>query len=297
MDIQHPAQNITPSFSIHEPAEHKAPVIFNAPHAGNLYSQDFLNSSRLGSLALRRSEDAHVDKLYAGVVQLGAPLMVAHFPRAYLDLNREPYELDPRLFNSKLPSYANARSVRVAGGLGTIPRVVGEGQDIYPGRITLEEGLGRIEALHKPYHRALQNRLNLAAAKFGAVLLIDCHSMPTPSAKPGQSLPPDIVLGDRFGRSCSAAITGFLEQAFQARDYRVARNRPYAGGYITEHYGQPANGRHAIQIEISRALYMNEFSLEPTANFVRLAQDLVAIAAQLMRMAPTLLSSMREAAE
>lgn len=291
------AQNIMSLFSIHEPIEHRAPVLFNVPHAGQNYTQDFLESSRLGPLALRRSEDAYVDRLYEGVVQLGAPLMVAHFPRAYLDVNREPYELDPRLFIGKLPDYANVRSVRVAAGLGTIPRVVTNGQEIYPGRLQLDEGIWRIDNVYRPYHEALQGRIEHIAKQFGTVLLIDCHSMPRLQAKPRQGPAPDIVLGDRFGMSCAPAITNYVDHALQERGYHVARNRPYAGGYITEHYGDPVSGRHALQIEVSRALYMDEVTLMPTPNFAKLSDDLVAVAAGLMRVASTLLIPMGAAAE
>lgn len=297
MNTRHAADAIDPPFTIFEPESHTAPVMFNVPHAGRAYPLAFLQGSRLGPLALRRSEDAYVDRLFAAVGTLGAPLMVAHFPRAYLDLNREPNELDPRLFIGRLPPDANMRSVRVAGGLGTIPRIVGDGQDIYFGRIPVEEGLRRIEALYKPYHRALDERLCRTHARFGTALLVDCHSMPTPGGRARTAPAADIVLGDRFGMSCAPAAVDFVERTLRARGYAVARNRPYAGGYITEHYGVPADGYHALQIEIARALYMDERTLEPTDDFVRVAQDLTATAALLMRAAASLLTPMRDAAE
>ncbi|MGV6872932.1 N-formylglutamate amidohydrolase [Pseudochelatococcus sp. B33] len=298
--MRHAAQDFSPPFTIFEPVSHGAPVVFNVPHAGRVYPQAFLDESRLDPVALRRSEDAWVDRLFAGVVRLGAPLMVAHFPRAYLDLNREPGEFDPRLFTGRLPAEANTRSARVAGGLGTIPRVVGDGQDIYPGRIPFEEGLTRVEALYKPYHLALRDRLARTHASFGAVLLIDCHSMPTPATAAGgtrTASAPDIVLGDRFGMSCAPAAVGFVERALQMRGYSVVRNRPYAGGYITEHYGTPASGCHALQIEICRSLYMDEKTLEPTADFARVAGDLAAVADLLMRASSALLTPLHDAAE
>ncbi len=295
------AQDFSLPFTLSEPAPHTAPVVFNVPHAGRVYPQAFLDESRLDPLALRRSEDAHVDRLFAGVVRLGAPLMVAHFPRAYLDLNREPGEFDPRLFLDKLPPDANIRSPRVAGGLGIIPRVVGDGQEIYARRIPFAEGLARVETLYKPYHRILRQRLIRTFADFGAVLLVDCHSMPAPtmasSGRVRAEAAPDIVLGDRFGMSCAPAVVAFVERALQSRGYSVARNRPYAGGYITEHYGAPANGRHALQIEISRSLYMDEKTLEPTAGFARVAEDLLAVSERLMHASAALLSPWRVAAE
>lgn len=299
--MRHAAQDFSPPFTTFEPVSHSAPVVFNVPHAGRVYPQAFLDESRLDPVALRRSEDAWVDRLFAGVVRLGAPLMVAHFPRAYLDLNREPGEFDPRLFAGRLPPDANTRSARVAGGLGTIPRVVGDGQDIYPGRIPLEEGLMRVETLYRPYHQALRARLARAQARFGTVLLVDCHSMPTPATAAGSGARatsvPDIVLGDRFGMSCAPAAVGFVERALQVRGYNVVRNRPYAGGYITEHYGAPANGRHALQIEICRSLYMDEKTLEPSADFTRVASDFAEVADLLMRASAALLTPLRDAAE
>lgn len=291
------AQDFSPPFTIFEPAPHSAPVVFNVPHAGRVYPKSFCDESCLDSASLRRSEDAYVDRLFAGVVGLGAPLMVAHFPRAYLDLNREPGELDPRLFTEKPPAHANTRSPRVAGGLGTIPRVVGNGQNIYPGRIPLEEGLLRVETLYRPYHEALRQRLAETRTRFGAALLVDCHSMPAPMGSALSAAAPDIVLGDRFGMSCAPAIIDFVEKAFRVRGYNVVRNRPYAGGYITEHYGSPAAARHALQIEINRSLYMDEQSLEPTGGFACLASDLTEVADQLVHAAQGLLMPLRNAAE
>lgn len=297
--MRHAAQDFSPPFTLAEPVTHRAAVVFNVPHAGRIYPQAFLDDSRLDPTALRRSEDAYVDRLFADVVSLGAPLMVAHFPRAYLDLNREPGEFDPRLFAGRLPAGSNTRSARVAGGLGTIPRVVGDGQEIYPGRIPVEEGLMRLETLYKPYHAALRERLARTRDAFGTVLLVDCHSMPTPGAFAGgrSGVTPDIVLGDRFGMSCAPAVMGFVERALQGRGYSVARNRPYAGGYITEHYGAPASGFHALQIEIGRFLYMDETTLEPSAGFARVGADLIAVAGMLMRAFPSLLTPLSTAAE
>lgn len=301
MNMRHAAQDFSPPFTIFEPASTNAPVMFNVPHAGRIYPQAFLDRSRLDPVALRRSEDAYVDRLFAGVVQFGAPLMVAHFPRAYLDLNREPAELDPRLFTGPLPADANTRSARVAGGLGTIPRVVGDGQEIYPHRLSVEEGLLRIDTLYTPYHNALHDRLARIEGRFGTALLVDCHSMPTlAGGSSGASRPvlaPDIILGDRFGSSCAHSVVTFVERELRARGYSVARNRPYAGGYITEHYGAPVDDRHALQIEIARSLYMDERTLEPTAGFARVSADLLAVADLLIRASSWLLTPLRDAAE
>jgi N-formylglutamate amidohydrolase len=267
-------------FEILEPARHILPLVCNSPHSGRRYPPEFLNASRLDQLALRRSEDCYVDLLFADAVRLGAPLMRAHFPRAFLDVNREPFELDPRMFEGRLPGYANTRSMRVAGGLGTIARVVGDGQDIYRGRLSVAEGLRRIERFYKPYHHALRNRLDAAVRQFGEIALIDCHSMPSASLGQEATPRPDIVLGDRYGTSAAPDITEVAETIFRALGFHVARNRPYAGGFITEHYGAPAAGVHALQIEINRALYMHEMRLELTDGFEPLRAALAAFVAR-----------------
>ncbi|WP_232631606.1 N-formylglutamate amidohydrolase [Methylobacterium sp. Leaf118] len=268
-----------PPFVVDEPVRHAIPFVFNTPHSGAVYPPTFLGASRLDALTLRRSEDAHVDRLFAAVVGLGAPLMRANFPRAYLDLNREPYELDPRMFLGRLPSFANTRSMRVAGGLGTVPRIVADGQEIYRERWPVEEAVARIETLYKPYHRTLRGLIQRTARSFGRAILIDCHSMPSTSLGREDSAQADFVLGDRFGTSCAPALTESFERRLRALGYRVVRNKPYAGGFITEHYGEPGLGRHALQIEINRALYMNEQSLALTAGFAPLSQQLATVIA------------------
>ena len=265
---------LEPPFVVEEPARQTGPFVFNAPHAGAVYPSAFLAASRLEGLALRRSEDAFVDALFGDMVVLGAPLMTARFPRAYLDVNREPYELDPRMFDGRLPPFANTRSMRVAGGLGTIPRVVADGQEIYAARLSVEEGLRRIERLYKPYHRTLRQLVNRTARGFGYAVLIDCHSMPSSSIAREETCKADIVLGDRYGTSCAGVLTDLVEATLRARGYSVVRNKPYAGGFITEHYGQPALGRHGLQIEVNRALYMEERTLAPGPGFDALRQDL-----------------------
>ncbi|MFL5128067.1 MAG: N-formylglutamate amidohydrolase [Microvirga sp.] len=269
-----PESDFEPPHHVLEPARQTIPFVFNAPHAGAVYPGAFLAASRLDAVALRRSEDAFVDALFANVVALGAPLMTARFPRAYLDVNREPYELDPRMFDGRLPPFANTRSMRVAGGLGTIPRVVADGQEIYRARLSVDEGLRRIEWLYKPYHRALRQLVHRTARAFGHAVLIDCHSMPSTSLARDDAVKADIVLGDRYGTSCATALTDLVEVALRERGYAVVRNKPYAGGFITEHYGEPALGRHALQIEISRSLYMDERSLARRPDFDAVAADL-----------------------
>jgi N-formylglutamate amidohydrolase len=265
---------LEPPFVVLEPARHAVPFVFNAPHAGSVYPASFLTASRLDPLALRRSEDAFIDLLFSDVTSLGAPLMVARFPRAYLDVNREPYELDPRMFDARLPPFANTRSMRVAGGLGTIPRIVADGQDIYRGHLATGEALRRIDWLYKPYHWALRQLVHRTARNFGSAALIDCHSMPSTSLSRDDGVKADIVLGDRYGTSCDGLLTDLVEVTLRARGYTVVRNKPYAGGFITEHYGEPGIGQHALQIEINRALYMDERALTQKPSFKDLAADL-----------------------
>jgi N-formylglutamate amidohydrolase len=286
-----------PEFEIVEPARLNAPVVFNSPHSGARYSAAFLASVRLDALALRRSEDAFVDELFLAAVDHGAPLMRAHFPRAYLDVNREPYELDPRMFDGRLPAYANTRSLRVAGGLGTIARVVGDAQEIYDRRLPVEEAIRRIETLYKPYHSALEDLLARVRDRFGAAVLVDCHSMPSAGLAREERQRADIVLGDRYGTSCSPGITDLAEVTLRGLGFSVARNRPYAGGYITEHYGTPVGGIHALQIEINRALYMDEKTHERTAGFAVLCGKIGAFAEQLVLYAQSELQITRAAAE
>jgi N-formylglutamate amidohydrolase len=286
-----------PPFVVAEPSRHSIPFVFNAPHAGAVYPAAFLTGSRLGAVALRRSEDAFVDALFADVVSLGAPLMTARFPRAYLDVNREPYELDPRMFDGQLPPFANTRSMRVAGGLGTVPRIVADGQEIYRSRLAVDEALRRIEWLYKPYHRMLRELLHRTARSFGHAVLIDCHSMPSTSLSREDGAKADIVLGDRYATSCATALTDCVELALRERGYAVVRNKPYAGGFITEHYGEPTLGRHALQIEVNRALYMDERSYSRRPGFEQLASDLRAAFGQVAAMIEADLSPRRIAAE
>jgi N-formylglutamate amidohydrolase len=275
---------LDPPFEIIEPDYIATPLVFSSPHSGSIYPSHFLASAKLDATTLRRSEDAFVDSLFAGAVALGAPLVRARFPRAYLDVNREPYELDPRMFEGRLPAFANTRSVRVAGGLGTIARVVGEAQEIYRCRLKVDEALGRIEKLYKPYHMCLRDLLERAHRTFGCAILIDCHSMPSVSTQPFAGNDPadarmraDFVLGDRYGTSCDAAIVDAVDRELSRQGYLVLRNKPYAGGFITEHYGDPAASFHAMQIEVNRAIYMDERTLKPTERFARVAADLTKV--------------------
>ena len=296
---------LDPPLDILEPPDLTSGVVLSSPHSGSIYPDRFLKSARLDAASLRRSEDAFVDDLFVGAVRLGCPLLRARFPRAYLDVNREPYELDPRMFEGRLPAYANTRSVRVAGGLGTIARIVGDAHEIYARRMPVEDALRRIDELHKPYHAALRALTDRAVRRFGLTLLIDCHSMPSSSAAAPAGSPPgredrakaDFVLGDRYGTSCDKAFADAAEYELRRFGYVVERNKPYAGGYITEHYGHPASGRHSLQVEINRALYMDERTLQRTAGFAELSRNVTQLVGALAELADGGRSADRDAAE
>ncbi len=290
------ADTIDPVFEILAPDDSAAPFVFNSPHSGRIYPRTFVEQARLDFHTLRRSEDSFVDELFTSVVDAGAPLMRALFPRAFLDLNREPYELDPRMFEGRLPPFANTRSIRVSGGLGTIARVVGDAQEIYPRRLTVAEAMERIEAYYKPYHQALRRLIARTQRRWGVAVLVDCHSMPSSSTREDASRA-DFVIGDRYGTSCAEVITEALERELTALGYRVVRNKPYAGGYITEHYGNPTSGLHAVQIEINRGLYMEEAAYARGAGFERVRSDLATLVPRLFSAAAEALSAPRAAAE
>jgi N-formylglutamate amidohydrolase len=289
-----------PPFEVLKPSRQSAPAVFNSPHSGRIYPHSFLKTSRLDALALRRSEDCYIDELFGAAVELGCPLLKANFPRAFLDLNREPYELDPAMFAEPLPNFANTSSMRVAGGLGTIPRIVSEHEEIYKGPLEFAEVEARIERLYRPYHGALRSLLQATAAEFGHALLVDCHSMPSTAAPPrsaGLGTRADVVLGDRHGSTASAALTEAMERAFAGQGFAVVRNKPYAGGFITQTHGRPDAGLHAIQVEINRAIYVDERTLSPGHGFAAVKQAVAAGLRDFLMLLPDLFLMRRIAAE
>lgn len=228
-----------------------------------------MRAAVLDAGAIRRSEDVLVDVLIEAAPLHGAPLIAATFARAYVDLNREPYELDQEMFADKLPAYASVRTARVAAGLGSIAKVVAEGQEIYREKLVFADARSRIELVHRPYHAALQGLIDEAKALYGYAILLDWHSMPSAVCSPTSG--PDIVLGDRFGSSCASLLTRFVERRFVGEGYRVGRNVPYAGGFTTEFYGRPGSGVHVLQIELNRGLYIDEGRFQPKEGFEALA--------------------------
>ncbi len=274
-------------FEIIAPPVQTVPMIFVSAHSGRAYEPDFVEASRLDQLSLRRSEDSFVDELFAAAPTQGAPMLRANFPRVYLDPNREPWELDPTMFEDALPDFVNTSSLRVAGGLGTIARVVTNGAEVYQGKLRFSEAERRIKTLYIPFHETIQDLLTLTVQRFAAAVLIDCHSMPSfggPMDRDPGTERADVVLGDRFGTSCAKAVTDTAEDVLTKAGYRVARNDPYAGGFTTRNYGRPEAGIHALQIEIKRSLYMDEDTIERlpgmaevTANMTTLIGALAAI--------------------
>jgi N-formylglutamate amidohydrolase len=297
--MNNPADLFHPPFLVLAPVEQTAAAVFNSPHSGSHYPAQFLSTTRLQPTALRRSEDCYVDELFASAVDAGAPLLKANFPRTFLDLNREPNEFDPHLIEGPLPRAANASSVRVVGGLGTIPRVVSEGEEIYRRKISLTDALARVAHLYEPYHAALAGLMSATRLKFGVALLIDCHSMPSSAASTAAPIvsQPEIVIGDRHGNSTDLILIERIEQLYRNHGLRVQRNRPYAGGFITERYGRPSEGFHAVQIEVNRASYMNERTLVRHSGFTALKAINASVLKALMPDVESLLSPRRAAAE
>lgn len=248
-------------FRLDRPDRQTVPFLFASPHSGRAYPDALLASTRLDAVTLRRSEDAFVDELFAGVVEMGAPLLAAQFPRAFLDVNRAAAELDQAMFDAPLDVPVAAPTARVAAGLGVIPRIVRDGAEIYRGKLDSAEADARLEQLYRPYHQALVALTEETRARFGVAVLIDCHSMPSALSVP------DIVLGDRYGAAAAAVITARAETAFTREGFSVARNAPYAGGHTTAQYGRPQSGIHALQIEINRALYLDEDRIAKTRAF------------------------------
>jgi N-formylglutamate amidohydrolase len=264
----------TDAFVVEEPAARSLPVVLASPHSGCDYPAEFLAVSRLDPLALRRSEDSFVDELFAAAPRLGAPLLAARFPRAYVDVNREAYELDPAMFSDALPDFVNAGSPRVRMGLGTIARIVASGEEIYARKLRFDEARRRIECLYHPYHLALRRLVDETEGTYGGYLLVDCHSMPSAAGSSRGSDGADIVLGDCHGSACAPQIVEAACRFLSARGFAVALNAPYAGGFTTGYYGRPSAGRHALQIEINRSLYMDERSYRRKARFSRLVQEM-----------------------
>jgi N-formylglutamate amidohydrolase len=254
---------------LRRPGARVLPLVIASPHSGSDYPLEFVAASRLDPQALRRSEDAFVDEIFAAAPSLGAPLLAARFPRAYLDVNREAWELDPAMFADSLPDYVNARSPRVRMGLGTIARVVSSGEEIYGGKLCFADAKVRIDSLYRPYHAVLHRLVEETESEFGFCLVVDCHSMPSGASGAGRESA-DIVLGDCHGASCAPHLVEAARRYLNRHGFAVALNAPYAGGFTTGHYGRPRQKCHALQIEINRAIYMDECNYRRRSSFSEL---------------------------
>lgn len=271
-----------PAYHLALPAARTSSVVFASPHSGRDYGADFMARSMLDEHAIRSSEDAFVDLLFEAAPAMGAPLLTALAPRSFIDLNRSCDELDPALIEGV---GRGSHNPRISSGLGVIPRVVANGRAIYRGKIPMAEAEGRIADYWRPYHAALQRLLNDQLTLFGEAILIDCHSMPHEAIEGFGRFDgprPHVVLGDRFGASAAARIVDRIEAAFVASGFRVARNAPFAGAFITQQYGRPSRGQHVIQIEIDRALYMDETLIRPNRSFAALKQTLTGVMADIV---------------
>lgn len=272
------------AYRLERPDTRVGSVIVASPHSGRHYPWSFIRRTVLDERAIRSSEDAFVDMLVAEAPALGAPLLAAEYPRAFVDLNRSNDELDPAVIEGVRRSAVNPR---ISSGLGVIPRVVAGGRVIYRGKLSRTEAEERIEKVWQPYHSCLEGLVRESLEDCGESVLLDFHSMPhealdAMSRGPGQARP-DVVLGDRFGASAAVAIVDRLEAGFAAAGLVVSRNSPFAGAYIAQNYGRPSRGRHAVQIEIDRSLYMNEQLIRPNGNFQSVKKLVTGVLRQMIR--------------
>lgn len=294
-------ENPQKPFEILRPAALETPVIFASPHSGRIYPNDLLRASKLSRETLRQSEDCYVDLLFANVPRYGAPLLKALFPRAYVDVNRKADELDPRMFTNDGKGgsmrHADSQSSRVLAGLGVVPRIVADGKNIYAKRLPADDARNRLAACYQPYHTALRQLVDQARAAFGVAIIIDCHSMPSIGGAPLRAGEPpiDFVLGDRFGVSSAPGLPILMESFLARKGFNVVRNAPYAGGYVATAYGRPARGVHVLQLEINRALYLDEERFTRTDNFDPLRQTLEELVSTLTQIDPKALEPARAA--
>ena len=258
---------LLPGHALTRPARTRAGVVFASPHSGSVYPKAFRDQSPLSAAQLRRNEDMFIDRLVAGCVEAGAPLISARFPRCYVDVNRAPTELPQGWSVAPIKETA-----RAAAGLGVVPTHLGERTPIYRKPPTRAEAHARLRMLYDPYHAALAGLIRDAQRRFGQCLLVDCHSMP--GFAPMGSRRPDIILGDRFGRACAPETLSMMRTLFQREGYSVAVNYPYAGGFVTDHYGRPSLGVEAVQVEVNRDIYLNPVTLAPKRGYDRLADAL-----------------------
>ncbi len=294
-DLESPVPLNTPeAFLVRAPVVAENPFLFAVPHSGRHYPTSFKHQCQLDDRSMRLSEDAFVDELFEGVADHGATHLIATHARAYVDLNRAANELEPSMFTGEIGTYEVDLNNRVKAGLGVIPRVIGEGMPIYGVKIPIREAFKRLETVYKPYHEKVSQVLLARHQAFGSSVLIDCHSMPSgPELGRRRRSQPEIVLGDCWGTSCSRELTGLVERLFLDAGFRVKRNIPYAGGYATRHYGKPARQCHALQIEINRAIYMDEVRVEKLPHFAEIQGKILSVSRQIMQAYDTLPTDVR----
>jgi N-formylglutamate amidohydrolase len=297
----HAAEHSEACLRVDRPARQTVPVVVASPHSGRDYPADFVARSSLSMLRLRSSEDSFVDEIFAAAPECGAPLLSALFPRVFVDVNREPYELDQEMFADPLPDYVTTRNARIAAGLGTIARVVSNSEPIYADKLTFAEVDRRIKRYYDPYHRALASLIEETREIFGFCILLDCHSMPSGAAthrgdRAGRHGAIDVVLGDCHATACDPIVTKETETLLKELGYAVRRNNPYAGGFVTRHYGRPRDDVHALQIELNRGKYMDEANIERLPAIGQIAHDMAKLIRALGALhVPNL--KLREAAE
>lgn len=269
--------NIEKPISVQFPKKQLAPLVVSSPHSGSNYPLEFVEKSALSKLKLRSSEDCFVDEIFSQASEIGVPLLKALFPRVFVDVNRGPFELDPAMFDTALPDYVTTKNQRIFAGLGTVAKVVSNGEEIYKQKLNFDDVKKRIETYYNPYHLELKKLVEKTRDIFGFCILLDCHSMPSNAARSAAPKPfgkkgVDIILGDCHGSSCHPSIMNTALESLTKAGFSVKRNNPYAGGFITQHYGKPYENVHAIQIEINRSLYMNEKALERLNEISELTQ-------------------------
>ncbi len=272
-----------PPFVLHHPRGARVPLVLDSPHSGEHYPDDFDHAPPRD--VVRQAEDTHVARLYRSAVALGATLLEANFPRAYIDANRSLADIDPELLAEPWPD-AVAPSRKTAQGIGLVWRIARDGSPMYRRRLASAELRRRIDACYLPYHAALETELDVLHREFGAVWHIDCHSMPARgdanADDPGRERA-DFVVGDRDGTTCLPGFTALVAGTLRDLGYRVAINDPYKGVEIVRRHGRPAEGRHSLQLEVKRTLYMDEATLLPNDGYARLEADLARLVAAVLR--------------
>lgn len=261
-----------PAFRRIGPADPISPVILSVPHAGRFYASSMLADAAVPQARLRQLEDRYADLLITDAIERGATAFVADHARAWIDLNRDPREIDPAMITGPIAAASVMHSARTRHGLGLVPSRIGEGVRLWRRKFAIGEINARIEGFHRPYHEAIAQALLKARARFGVALLLDCHSMPP--LRHETHLSPTVVVGDRFGRGASAIFSDLVETIMRRAGLVVSRNAPYAGGYSLDRHGRPQLRIHALQIEIDRKLYLDGALDEPGAGLINMRRSI-----------------------